>query len=71
MSFVGFDVLTAVTIKTTVFGGVRAFSPVDVRGRFGGKYCLHLQSCRVNKLLDLRFSQRNYKEYCLRGCKGF
>jgi hypothetical protein len=49
LSFVGFEVLTAVTIKSTVFRSVRAFSPVDVHGRFGGKYYLHVQSCRVSK----------------------
>jgi hypothetical protein len=36
-------VLTAVTMNSTIVWHVTPCSPIVVRGRFGGTYCLHLQ----------------------------
>jgi hypothetical protein len=48
-SAVGFEVLTAVVIKSTIFWDIRPCSPLKVNRRFGGKYRLRLQG-RKNKL---------------------
>jgi hypothetical protein len=34
---------SAVTVKGITFWGVKPRSVVEVYGRFGGNYCLHLQ----------------------------
>jgi hypothetical protein len=44
---VGFEVLTAVVIKSTIFWGITPCSPLKVNRRFGGTYRLHLQSRRT------------------------
>jgi hypothetical protein len=46
--FVRFEVLSAVTMKRTIFWDVTLCSPVDVHQRFGGTYCLHLQGQKVS-----------------------
>jgi hypothetical protein len=45
---VGFEVLTAVTIKSVVFLDVMTCNPV-VHRRLGGMYSLHLQGLRVRE----------------------
>jgi hypothetical protein len=48
---VGFDVLTAVLMKNTVFWDIMPCSPLKINGRFGGIYHLHLQgSNKPNKI---------------------
>jgi hypothetical protein len=47
--FVGFEVLTAVVMKSTIFWDITPCSPLSVNRRFGGTYLLHLR-CRKNKL---------------------
>jgi hypothetical protein len=42
-SYVGFDVLTAVVMKSTIFRDITPCSPLSVNRRFGGTYRLHLQ----------------------------
>jgi hypothetical protein len=46
---VGFEVLTAVVMKSTIFWDLLLCSPLSVNRRFGGTYCLHLQSLRVSQ----------------------
>jgi hypothetical protein len=41
--YVGFEVLTAMTMKSSVFWDVTLCSPEDIHLRFGETYCLHLQ----------------------------
>jgi hypothetical protein len=40
----GFEVLTAVAMKSSVFWDISPYIPVKVNRRFGGTYHLHLQS---------------------------
>jgi hypothetical protein len=40
---VGFEVLTAVVMKSTVFWDVTPYSPLEVNRCFGGTYHLHFQ----------------------------
>jgi hypothetical protein len=40
---VGFQTLTAVIMKSTIFWDITPCSPLKVKGRFRGAYCLHLQ----------------------------
>jgi hypothetical protein len=40
---VGFDVLTAVVMKSTIFWDITPCSLLSVNRRFGGTYSLHLQ----------------------------
>jgi hypothetical protein len=49
LSLVGFQVLTAVVMKCTVFWNITSCSPLSVNRRFGGTYRLHLQG-QKNKL---------------------
>jgi hypothetical protein len=41
--YVGFEVLTAVVMGSTIFWDITQCSPLNVNRRFGGAYCLHLQ----------------------------
>jgi hypothetical protein len=56
---VGFEVLTAVIKKSTVFWDITPCSQWKVKGRFGGTYRLHLQDQRISRArnqLDLFFN---------------
>jgi hypothetical protein len=44
---VGFEVLTPVVMKSTVFWDITMCSPLKVNRRFGGTYRLHLQGRRI------------------------
>jgi hypothetical protein len=46
---VGFEVLSAVVMKRTIFWDIAPCSPLKVNRRFGGTYPFHLQG-RKNKL---------------------
>jgi hypothetical protein len=46
--FVGFEVLTAVIMKSTIFWDITPCSLLRVNRRFGGTYCLHLQGRRIS-----------------------
>jgi hypothetical protein len=48
-TFVGFEVFTAVVMKSIIFWDMKSCSPLSVNRRFGGTYRLHLQG-RRNKL---------------------
>jgi hypothetical protein len=41
--FVGFEVLTAVVMKSSVFWDITPCSPLKVNRCFGGTYRIHLQ----------------------------
>jgi hypothetical protein len=43
LDYVGFDVLTAVVMKSTIFWNITPYSPLSVKRRFWGTYRLHLQ----------------------------
>jgi hypothetical protein len=60
---VGFEVLTAVTLKSTVFWDVTSCSAVGVHWHFGGIYDLHLLDQRVN-------SARSQSAHSARGLLG-
>jgi hypothetical protein len=44
MTYVGFEVFTAVVIKSTVFWDITPCSPLKVNRRFGGTYSLYLEA---------------------------
>jgi hypothetical protein len=46
---VGFEILTAVALKTSIFCDVMPRSPVSVNRRFGGTFRLHLEGWRVSQ----------------------
>jgi uncharacterized protein YjiK len=46
---VGFEVLTAVVMKSTIFWDIKPCSPLKVNRFFGGKYRLHLQGRRISE----------------------
>jgi hypothetical protein len=55
---VGFEVLTAVVMKSTIFWDITPCSPLKVNRRFGGTHRLHLQSRRISRaraLIDTCF----------------
>jgi hypothetical protein len=45
---VGFEVLTAVVMKSTAFWDITQCSLLKVNRRFGGTYCLHLQGRKLS-----------------------
>jgi hypothetical protein len=48
IQYAGFEVLTAVVMKSTVFWDITPYSSLNVNQRFGGTYCLHLQGQRIS-----------------------
>jgi hypothetical protein len=46
---VGFEVLTAVVVKSTALWDIKQCSPVSVNRRFGGTYRLHLQGRKISE----------------------
>jgi hypothetical protein len=46
---VGFEVLTAVIMKSTIFWDIPPCSPLKVNRRFGGAYHLHHQGRRISR----------------------
>jgi hypothetical protein len=48
LSFLGFEVLTAVIMKIAIFWSITPCSPLSVNRRFGGTYRLHLQRLKIS-----------------------
>jgi hypothetical protein len=48
-SYFGFEVLTAVVMKTTLFWDITPCSSFKFNRRFGGTYRLHLQGRRISR----------------------
>jgi hypothetical protein len=53
IEFIGFEVLTSVIMKNTVFWDMTPCSPVVVHRRFGRTYCMHFQ----DRILSLEIKQ--------------
>jgi hypothetical protein len=53
---VGFEVLTAVVMKNTIFWDITSSRPLKVNRRFGGTCRLHLQG-RINRARNQRESR--------------
>jgi hypothetical protein len=51
---VGFEVLTAVVMKISIFWDITPCTPLKVNRRFGGTNCLHLQGRRINQVRNPR-----------------
>jgi hypothetical protein len=70
MLYVVFQVLTAVVAKSYVLQDLTPCSPLEVNGRFGGTFRLHLQDIRIiqalNQLLDFFFVHEYGVEMFLR-----
>jgi hypothetical protein len=49
VKIIGFEVITAVTMKNSVFLDITLCSPMKVNQCFGGTYCLHLQVWRISQ----------------------
>jgi hypothetical protein len=45
----GFEVLTAVVTKSSIFWDITPCSPLKVKRRFGGTYRIHLQGRRISR----------------------
>jgi hypothetical protein len=48
---VGFEVLTVVVMKSTIFWDIKLCSLLKVNRRFGGTYRLHLQGRRISSVV--------------------
>jgi hypothetical protein len=55
--YVGFKVLTAVVMKSTIFWDITPCSPLKIDWRFGGIYRLHLQGRRIIRARNQRESR--------------
>jgi hypothetical protein len=53
---VGFEVLTVVVMKSTIFWDTMPCSALKINGRFGGTYRLHLQGRRISPARNLQSS---------------
>jgi hypothetical protein len=49
--YVGFEVLTAVAMESSVFWGMTP-CPMEVSRRFGGKFRLHLEGLRLSQAIN-------------------
>jgi hypothetical protein len=49
-TIVGFEVLTAVVMKSTIFWDIMPRIPLKVNRRFGGTYSLYLQGREISRL---------------------
>jgi hypothetical protein len=56
-NYVGFEVLTAVFMKSTIFWDITPCSPLKDNGCFGGKYRLHLQGRKISTARNQRDSR--------------
>jgi hypothetical protein len=55
--FVGFEVLTGVFMKSTIFLDVTPCCPLKVNRRLGGTYRFHLQGLRISRARNQRESR--------------
>jgi hypothetical protein len=53
-SYVRFEVLTAVVMKSIIFCDITPCSPLKVNRRFGGTYRLHLQGRKISRARNQR-----------------
>jgi hypothetical protein len=67
MQSVGFEVLTAVVMKNSVFWAITPCSPLKVNGRFGETSCLHLQGRRISRIINQRERRCRAELFFLRG----
>jgi hypothetical protein len=56
LGIAGFEVLTAVVMKSTVIWDIMPCSPLKVNRRFGGTYRLYLQGGRISQAGNQRES---------------
>jgi hypothetical protein len=66
LDIVGFEVLTEVVMKSTIFWDITPCSPLNINRRFGGTYCLQplLATCfHAGFLLSLFFSAWRWRRY--------
>jgi hypothetical protein len=54
VKLVGFEVLTAVIMKSYIFWDMMSYSSLKVGQRFGGTCCLNLQGQRINQARNQR-----------------
>jgi hypothetical protein len=62
----GFEVLTSVVMKSSIFSDITPYNTIKVNQRFEETYRLHLQGRRVSQALSQRielFSSRLMKTY--------
>jgi hypothetical protein len=64
---VGFEVLTAVVMKNTIFWNIMACSPLSVNWYFGGTYRFHLQGRKISRARN-HLESRWQSELCSRPC---
>jgi hypothetical protein len=62
---VGFEVLTAVAMKSTIFWDITPCSPLKVNRRFGGTYRHHLQDLIISRGRNQRESRWQAEPFCL------
>jgi hypothetical protein len=48
MHYIGFEVLTAMVMKSTIFWDITLCNPLSVNRRFGVTYRLHLQGKKIS-----------------------
>jgi hypothetical protein len=59
--YVGFEVLTAVVMKSTIFWDMTPCSPVNFNRRFGGTNPHHLQGRRISRARNQKVASRALK----------
>jgi hypothetical protein len=62
---IGFEVLTTVVMKSTIFWDITPCSPLKVNRRFGGTYHLHLQGRRISRARNQRENKWQAEDFQL------
>jgi hypothetical protein len=57
VQFVGYEIFTAVAMKSSVFWDVTPYSPLKVNWRFRGRYRLHSEGRRISQTRNQRESK--------------
>jgi hypothetical protein len=61
----GFEVLTAMIMKSAIFWDITPCSPLKLNRRFGGKFRLHLQGRRISRVRNQRESRWQAEPPCV------
>jgi hypothetical protein len=66
--YVGFEVLTAVVMKNSIFWDMAPCGPLKVNRYLGGKWKLHLQGRRISKARNKQAGSKLCNTHCVLSC---
>jgi hypothetical protein len=69
LDLIGFEVLTSVIMKSTIFWDITPYSPLKINRSLGETYYLHLQGQRIRQTRN-ELESRWQSDPCLLTCSG-